>query len=246
MQKQVRQSTCFRGKSRSSAHGYHEFPAYYFTLIELLVVIAIIAVLASMLLPALGKAREKARLTQCTGNYRQIGMAFGLYFNDFDDFLPGPSTQVCMWLFSKTDSNILYSLDTLYLQSVQGGVLTTKTGKVWQCPSDWDFFMSKTDKRFAVCNNTGWGDTDVRKNWRYVFGYPYGTGADKLPKPISIFAKPLNNRRVPISQAALFAELNMYNNAGYTNVSHGGIFNTLYADLHVEQGRKPTNWAPYQ
>lgn len=208
-------------------------------------VIAIIAILASMLLPALGKAREKARLTQCTGNYRQIALAFGQYFNDFDDFLPGPSSQVCMWLMSKTDSNILYALDTLYLQSIQG-TLTIQKGQVWQCPSDWSFLMSKVDKRFAVCNNVGWGPTDVRRNWKYVFGYPYGTGEDKLPKPLSVFSKTLNNRRIPISQAALFAELNMYNNAGYTNVSHGGSFNTLYADLHVEQGRKPTNFAPYQ
>ena len=68
-----------------------------FTLIELLIVIAIIAILAAMLLPALGKAREKARSIQCMGQVRQWTSGFILYANESNDYFPNNLTLGSDW-----------------------------------------------------------------------------------------------------------------------------------------------------
>ncbi|MCD6351282.1 MAG: DUF1559 domain-containing protein, partial [Armatimonadetes bacterium] len=69
-----------------------------FTLIELLVVIAIIAILASILFPVFSRARAKARQAKCMSNLKQLGLAFNMYAQDYDELLP-------VWALGNTADN---------------------------------------------------------------------------------------------------------------------------------------------
>ena len=102
-----------------------------FTLIELLVVLGIMAILASLLLPALGKAKESARMTQCASNLRQVAVASMVYSMDHNNNLPSFRN----WLYSRA------------------GDLTT--GKLYPYLNSKSVYLCPTDARVLASKNRG-------------------------------------------------------------------------------------------
>ena len=208
-----------------------------FTLIELLVVIAIIAILAAMLLPALSKAREKARAISCTNNMKTIMTGALLYTDDYDGWILAASIK------PNQDSHGVW-----YAKLNEGYNIDAKC---FGCPSN-SLDVEGTSSSGPYFVKPGWFKGDRHLIWNIKLGQP-----DYAEKPVK-----QSTLNIPASDIALMDgswtsggnPYTGYNHCSYCRKSataagkqtpvHAGKFNFGFLDGHVapftEEGYEAT------
>jgi prepilin-type N-terminal cleavage/methylation domain-containing protein/prepilin-type processing-associated H-X9-DG protein len=237
-----------------------------FTLIEILVAFSIIAVLVSMILPALRSVKRKSDETTCLNNLRQIGIAMGMYMNDHDQVFP-PCQHYISWaggtpeVWMEGPTDLQYVLND-YIGPNDGTHKNNMASKIWVCPAGAKYGRKGVDAvspfpyRLGRFNTPGswWGGKGTDITYRYnsrttrdrdnMYGnttstrsYPQSTGALKTPSQAALIWDFPDN--LPLYTLLDGIPYLMHRDQATPRT----YVNCLFADFHVEI--VPTNTDVY-